>query len=292
MSIIVQLSPHWPSFAGIKFLIIFGDSYNSVGYDFDQRRTPSALHPLGVTFPGTTWNEEDEPNWVGHLITEFSPTPRYLRNRPVQDQDPKYLESPLLVFNYAKGGDTIEGVRRQIRHVFLPKAGKRPDWAQWESSDSLFITWVGINDCAFSSEHSGTMETFLELHDELYEAGARNFLFFDVPPIDRSPAIAKYLEGEVKNYSNWNTSLKETIQTFASRHNDITVLLFAVSETFNKILDNPKTYGFAAKDKRKAGGSIWFDHLHPTSKVHQVIAHDLSVFLSGVDAVEFSANAT
>ncbi len=40
----------------------------------------------------------------------------------------------------------------------------------------------------YGSDFSKPMEDLLELHEELYEAGARSFLFIDVPPIDRSPA--------------------------------------------------------------------------------------------------------
>lgn len=38
---------------------------------------PDANKPLGVPFPGITWNEPERPNWVGHLITKYCPEPRY-----------------------------------------------------------------------------------------------------------------------------------------------------------------------------------------------------------------------
>lgn len=50
------------------------------------------------------------------------------------------------------------------------------------------------------------MENLMGLHEELYEAGARNFLFIDVPPIDRSPAgmcrTQKIILADV-NSANW-----------------------------------------------------------------------------------------
>lgn len=54
------------------------------------------------------------------------------------DQDQEYLDRPLLAFVYAKGGDTVVGVKRQIQRQFLPNAGVRPGWATWGRADSLF----------------------------------------------------------------------------------------------------------------------------------------------------------
>lgn len=159
------------------------------------------------------------PNWVGYLITEYSPDNR------------------LLVYDYAVGGDSVIGVRKQVQVNFLPRVGEKPSWALWNAEDTLFskflpailppfffysqfhhwhvhatlpVTWVGINDCAyvlliltrscpFVTEHDlrnrrlevgavpKTVEELFVEQEALYQAGARNFLFIDVPPIHRSP---------------------------------------------------------------------------------------------------------
>ncbi|KIL69811.1 carbohydrate esterase family 16 protein [Amanita muscaria Koide BX008] len=281
MSTVIQLGSHWPTFAGIKYLVIFGDSYSSVYYDLAQTNVPDALQPLGVTYPGITWNEVDKPNWVGHLIAEDCPGHRY---RPFHDetgQDLQYMSSPLLVYDYARGGDTIAGVQHQIRTAFLPKVGQKPSWAPWSAKTSLFVTWVGINDCALSTNHSSAMDKLLKLHEELYEAGARNFMFVDVPPINRSPAYPVAFS-DTDRYIKWNLSLKETIKTFGSGHDDVTILLYSSFALFTTLLDNPDGYGFPPSDVRKGGGSIWFDHLHPTSRVHKFLSQDIGEFLSSV----------
>lgn len=102
----------------------------------------------------------------------------------------------MLVYDYALGGDTVGGVKRQVHKDFLPHLATRPDWAPWSASDTLFITWIGINDCAlnvFSSHDPSvamgkSVEELFALQEELYQAGARNFLFIDVPPTNRFPA--------------------------------------------------------------------------------------------------------
>ena len=41
-------------------------------------------------------------------------------------------------------------------------------------------------------------------------------------------------------------------------------------------------YGFEMSDCRKAGGGIWHDRLHPTSKVHDYLANDLADLVGSV----------
>jgi len=100
-------------------LLSSGDSYSDVRYD-DTSPHPTRENPLGVEFPGFTYAEPEEPNWVGHLITEYSPNPN------------------LLVYDYAMGGSRIYNVKNQVERQFLEHAGKKPDWAPWSAGDTIF----------------------------------------------------------------------------------------------------------------------------------------------------------
>ena len=57
-------------------------------------------------------------------------------------------------------------------------------------------------------------------------------------------------------------------------------MIFSSWETFNRVLDRPVSFGFPSKDVQKERGSIWIDHLHPTSKMHNIIARDIGAFLA------------
>lgn len=85
-----------------------------------------------------TFNELDQPNWVGHLITKYSPLPRFDPSVEEDELDPAYLDSPLLVYDYAVGGSTVAGVRDQVEKSFLPKLGLKPASAPWNAEDTLF----------------------------------------------------------------------------------------------------------------------------------------------------------
>ena len=73
--------------------------------------------------------------------------------------------------------------------------------------------------------------------------------------------------------------LRKEATRFHVRHTDITVVVFSAWETFNCFLDDPGTEGFDPEDVRRRAGSIWVDHLHPTSKVHDYIAKRIAAFL-------------
>ncbi|KAJ7148724.1 hypothetical protein C8R43DRAFT_1088345 [Mycena crocata] len=252
----IQIGPSWCGFESLKFLVIFGASYSDVGYEYgDKTSIPTYDQPLGVEFPGATYVEEGEPNWVGHLITNYNPGPKQL-----------------LVYNYAKGGSRVQNVRNQIEVMFLQHIAAKPTWAPWTAEDTLFITWVGINDSAY--DHAQNLEKLFEHQETVYNTGARNFLFVNVPPIDRAPAKGKRL-----SYINWNTELKKAAALFATTHPEATVMIYSSWDTFNVLLDDPEAHGFQVQDVRKAGASIWVDHLHPTSKVHDFVARDMSAFL-------------
>lgn len=66
-----------------------------------------------------TWAEDGEPNWVGHLVTN-------------------YPLAPLLVYDFARGGDTVIGVRSQVERGFMLHLAKKPEWCAWNANDTLF----------------------------------------------------------------------------------------------------------------------------------------------------------
>ncbi|KAF8845606.1 hypothetical protein BDN67DRAFT_993291 [Paxillus ammoniavirescens] len=290
MSVVLQQTSAWPGFANIKFMMIFGDSYSSVGYLIETHPHPTPSNPLGIPFPGHTyatqrqlWRRvasEEQPNWVGHLITKYSPGTNYRKGTkreglanlvPSKDHAPS--DSSLVVFDFAKGGATITDVQSQISKQFVLI---KPERATWAAEDSLFVTWVGINDCAFYLEAAGSVRKLFEDHELLYEAGTRNFLFIDVPPIARSPAGRGQL---LPIHPQWNEALNERAQQFAAKHADASVMIFSSWDTFSRILDDPASYGFDASEKF---GGIWVDQLHPTTKVHDILAREISKFLNDV----------
>jgi len=88
-------------------------------------------------------------------------------------------------------------------------------------------------------------------------------------------------------YKDWNKALAETVRQFANAHypEEITAMIYSSYDTFTRVLDDPISYGFTFEDVRKEGGGIWYDNLHPTSRMHDIIAADMAQFLG--DQFEF-----
>jgi phospholipase/lecithinase/hemolysin len=85
--------------------------------------------------------------------------------------------------------------------------------------------------------------------------------------------------GETKD--NWNGLLQKAMEVFVTAHSDATVLFFSSSETFTKLMDKPSLYGFSPEAVQEFGGTMWRDHVHPTSRVHDLLASDIAEFLNG-----------
>ncbi|KAF7290825.1 Glycosyltransferase family 32 protein [Mycena indigotica] len=258
---------------------VSGDSYSSVG-QFASDTSPPAPVDRQAPFEGSTFADKDGTNWVGYILTQHDP------------------HSKMVVHDYAVGGARVPAsgqtgsVERQISEYFLTGYAMKPEDSGellWKSENSLFVTWVGINDCASASTHDETVNLLFTLQHKLYDAGARQFLFIDVPPISRSPAgihVTKNkpdpTQGPSTSNANWNASLRAHMAKFAAAHPDARILTFSAFQMFNDMLDHPKRYGLPQKDVAHTGGKVWRDALHPTSRVHEIFAAKLVAFLKEV----------
>lgn len=84
------------------------------------------------------------------------------------------------------------------------------------------------------------------------------------------------------SFEEWNDRLRTHSADFAEVHADATVVIYSSWETFTRVLNKPVAYGFIEGDQKKRGGSIWMDHLHPTSKMHDEVAKDIATLLQGM----------
>ena len=50
---------------------------------------------------------------------------------------------------------------------------------------------------------------------------------------------------------------------------------------FKRVFRSPSEYGFEEGDIRKRYGPVWADQIHPTSRMHELVAARVNEFLSG-----------
>ncbi|KIK60905.1 carbohydrate esterase family 16 protein, partial [Collybiopsis luxurians FD-317 M1] len=235
-----------------------GDSYTQTA--FNPSSTPPQIgQPLGnPPYPGGTTT--GGPNWIDFETTAYN-------------------ESLILTWNYAYGGATIDAslappytptvlsLTDQVNE-FLNGTAARPASAPWTSANSLFSIWIGINDLSWSWWQTGDRDAYddtlldaeFALVQKLYNVGARNFLFINVPPVERSPYFmsldpnnqtSSILHALIQDF---NTKLAQRAQDLEANLTDVKTFLWDSNTYFNTILDNPTTYGF--KDATSFGSGV------------------------------------
>ncbi|KAK7455161.1 hypothetical protein VKT23_011032 [Stygiomarasmius scandens] len=140
--------------------------------------------------------------------------------------------------------------------------------------------------------------------EELYETGARSFLFLTVPPTDRSPLFLQQGKDVVARLTpliaDYNQKLTRTAENFKANHTDLdTITVFDTQPVFNILLDNAKALGFVNETGfceayqngtpdmttqippcAPVSSYFWLNSLHPLFTVHDILAHALSTTLS------------
>ncbi|KZT01321.1 carbohydrate esterase family 16 protein [Laetiporus sulphureus 93-53] len=190
---------------------------------------------------------------------------------------------------YSVAGSTVEDdLECQLERFFeqYPKKKTPDSKPPLDANKSLYVLWVGTNDCgqADPSDLEDIVDSlFANGLDELYvKAGARNFLLIDVPPNERSPAATILSTDISKQYLMWNELLNERARLFAQESKNASVFLFSANAVISAILDAPDEYGFEEEDIFEEGGPIWLDDMHLTSDVHAIIAEKLEKALHSV----------
>lgn len=290
----------------MKTYFIFGDSWTSTGFHEDDEQ-PSVSNPLGnPIFPGATGT--NGANWVGYLTATHNIT---------------FVKT----VNLAYGGAVINielihpepavsDLKHQLNAQYLPNYGlplvKKLDWTP---DSTLHIIFMGVNDL-----HNAVNETahlFGRVQEEyaqdvelLYSSGARNFLFINAPPIERSPLAPRiYAVSEWKSWvAAWNRNLTSLASAFTQKHSDATAIVFDTFAIFNDMIDNPCTfeqscgfkevnrfcdyYAFGADEEHSndphcdfsINEYLWMNDIHPTTQVFSVMAQEIVRALQSVSS--------
>lgn len=211
---------------------------------------------------------------------------------------------------------TVLSMRNQVEEEFLPLyADGEQGTFEWQSDNTLFASFLGINDVGNAYQASNASDifaadfaTYASLVDTLYHSGARNFLFLNVPPVDRSPltvgqgAAAQALEKTT--IDTWNANVSAMASNLSATYTDATVFVFDTHELFEAVLDDPQSYPQTAPylnttdycfwyengtsswytEDPRCGPSVdeyfWLNSLHPTFRVHNATAAEIAGLLS------------
>lgn len=117
-----------------------GDSYTSTGFNISGQQ-PSPSNPLGnpVLGQGTSANGL---NWVGYIAAAYNSS--------------LLLAYDLAVYGAAIDNNIVSAVPHDLVHQVEIDLRKQycktsEDHQEWDSRDTLFAIWIGINECVFLS---------------------------------------------------------------------------------------------------------------------------------------------
>jgi phospholipase/lecithinase/hemolysin len=179
----------------------------------------------------------------------------------------KYNELQLLMYNLAYGGATVDSaliapylstvlsVAQQVEDGFFPTYGGSPAIAPWKASDTLFGVFIGINNVGNSYGRGAAatkvlnneiLAVYERLMEMLYNIGARNFLFLNVPPVDRSPltsaqgAASQALEKA--DIEGFNDKIGDLADQLKDAYSDVNIFTIDTNEPFTDVLNKPSSF--------------------------------------------------
>ncbi|KAG8995938.1 hypothetical protein FRB90_012866 [Tulasnella sp. 427] len=177
---------------------------------------------------------------------------------------------------------------------FLNNTASKPSYAPWTSSSAIFSFFIGINDIGNSWYQSGDRSAFSDkllnayfaLVQKTYDAGGRNFLFINVPCVDRSPYMVSQgsstTAGEKVVLDGFNTKLAAKITSWKATVSGVKTWLYDSNSRLGKILDNPTSYGFQDNSTYGSATNLaWCNNYHVSPGVHHYFATDIKTLLSG-----------
>ncbi|RYP10791.1 hypothetical protein DL764_000413 [Monosporascus ibericus] len=306
----------------IKYLVAFGDSYTFVQgtagypkYSFIGSYLPGEFgfspekllsNKIVQNFTGTA---NAGPNWV-EVLTGCGTEPG--------ETSPLACDVQLWDFAFA-GADVSEEFLPLHHDYTVPLVNQTQQYLTWaepvvgrrmDKSKALVAIWIGINDINDSSDFTGALlpkfyntlinAVFKQSVKPMYEAGYKNFLFINLPPLDRTAANVRK-ERPLPNKTMigwWNKALERHRRAFQARNRAAETLVYDANSFLNGVLDDPEPYGIknttsfcpsyaepeVLVNPAKYGCQpldeyFWYNSGHMGTQAHKAIAADLVEFL-------------
>lgn len=133
-----------------------------------------------------------------------------------------------------------------------------PQAPEWNGGNALFTIWIGINDVVGSYARGpdgpeGTKElnkrifaTYTRLIEMMYDHGARNFVFLNVPAVDRSPIMVmrgpRDVAWSAADLTEFNGMIVAMAGEFKQKHPEVNAWVYDSRADFGKVLDDPRAF--------------------------------------------------
>jgi phospholipase/lecithinase/hemolysin len=286
--------------APLNNIVVFGDSLSDNGnlYEFMHQRMP-------ISPPYFEGRFSNGPLWVERLADSYFPE-----------------NGAAHLLDYAFGGAGIleeddDEVLFTLKHeieIYLLAHEEKAD------PNSLFAIWIGANNYLALPENGKNTVHYVNAGirqgmERLVKAGAKHILILDLPDLGKTPVAREFEAEERLTYFSQlhNEMLVNTMYEMKVKYPNVQWIHFDIHQAFKDILDTPEQYGFTnthdtcydtlikTSSKRKiltmathlkkmtknefCEGYVFFDPVHTTAKVHQILADRVRLLLDSLGVV-------
>ncbi|KAF7873963.1 hypothetical protein EAF04_002635 [Stromatinia cepivora] len=309
------------SWEDTKYFLAFGDSYTYVqgtyglqNYSFigdlqNFSYTPAQIlsneiiqNQLGTSAGG--------PNWVEYLTSCFSGHPSKCTKQ---------------LWDFAFAGSDVSTTYTSLHHNYTVSLENQIlEWSTYalpvvpmDPSKTLVAIFIGINDIGdtdsytfpshnstgYPSLYTNIIATEFAAIETIYKAGFRNYLFMNLPPLQRTPPNLIRPAGPRPNITmltSYNSILNATALNFAATHAGTKVMVFDTFSFLSSVLDDPAPYNiknitnycprydapdiatnYAAYGCQPIPEYFWYNTGHITYHTHKILAKEVRKFLEG-----------
>ncbi|CAG8694547.1 Carbohydrate Esterase Family 16 protein [Gigaspora rosea] len=262
----------------LKFNIVaFGDSLTDNGNQW--RSTDGAMPSANLYYQGR-WS--DGPIWVDFVEST-------LAAKLIDKAFGGATTNKSLISQCYFDNINMPSVQEQIENI-LPNVSSFPP-------QTTFAIWTGFCDYMTIFERNLTItseDIVSSIHNSiilLTSTGARKFLLLNMPPINRAPQYINYtnitiLQNLIEAH---NILLNQTVNDIR-KTNRIQAGVFDVWGLIESFTQNPQQYGFSNvidsciqhnsnNTCQNPDKYLWWDAIHPTTKVHSLLAAEIIVYL-------------
>jgi phospholipase/lecithinase/hemolysin len=170
----------------------------------------------------------------------------------------------------------------------LPNAGAQVTSflaANTPTANDLVTIWTGANDFIDGGTNTTTPANNVKAHvQQLVNAGVKNILVINLPPIGETPRYRGTAERATMNTraSQFNSLLSTNLDAIATASPTVTIYRADMFALFNQLLANPAAYGFTnvtdpalRSDNTVVSNPddyLFYDTIHPTRVGHAQLA--------------------
>lgn len=274
----------------------FGISYPSSNFNYSDYRFTNDINtdPATMLYRGT-WHEQLEKQFLGFANAATNSadggTDYAFGGATTQDgQQTRTLENNPFPFSGGTLSVQIDNMGQQVSD-YLASVSNVAD------ANALYIVWGGGND--LFDDHSAANVTATAgrvagLIQRLANAGARNFLVPNVPPLGAVPnsqgdqtRVAQLDQASLDYRNQLNSALAAEQSMLATGGINIQLYVLDVWLNTIRVIGEPGKYGFTNVKDSSQGQSVnpdhylFWDDLHPTTAGHHFIASEAFRVLSG-----------